>query len=198
MANLETYSEKTNAEVWQSLSSDWGPVAHEALVAMVDKFNLPRQGCGFQAFETISHDGYDALAIVYDAVAGLDLGDPRFDNDPRRSYRNMFPDDRKNDQDFVITAKGYSHYDCRDGMTSDVYRQMIKRALRAGKVLPDSQYQSPRDLGKIWTWTVLTGENRLRDCAPLACSLNNQLYASGTSLSNGNRRLRFRPGVMLY
>lgn len=145
------------------------------------------------------------LVVAYTAPSGIDLGRRKSGNAAERSWQGIFPEDMldmKKRQEapvpkrFSLQATGLA-YDTRLGMTRDVYRSMVARMRRQHSPLPDSP---PADLTDVhaWTWTLLTGESRFRDCAPVVCTdLDRAVYSTSTAFDNGLPNVRFRPAVIL-
>jgi hypothetical protein len=80
-------------------------------------------------------------------------------------------------------------------MTRPVYEALVDYKRHYGLTLPDSQQLEAVAAPERWTWTLLTGVGKLRDCAYMAYVMDGQVATSGGGLTNDLPNVRFRPAI---
>lgn len=121
---------------------------------------------------------------------GIDIGDPKKEFDPARSYPSVMSP--ANDHLFQVEVNGVI-YDTRTGMTDPVYAAKVEDARSRGVTLPDSK-QLSKETGDLWTWTMLTGENLTADgLVPLRAVYEGRVLSYVYPPENGLRLLRVCP-----
>ncbi|HSX36761.1 MAG TPA: hypothetical protein VLG13_01400 [Patescibacteria group bacterium] len=196
--------DKQAAEIYKGLAGPRQHLVREAAGALALQYDVEPETISL--FGKAGHRSVQ-LVVAYAGISGLDLGRRRSKDDQRRSWKGIYPEqlwdsERRREprvpKIFALAVEGQPEpYDTRLGMCRWVYASMVARARRQHKPLPDSP---PADLTDVhaWTWTLLTGESRLRDCAPIVCTWPDKtVYSSPTALTNGMPNILWRPGLIL-
>ncbi len=108
--------------------------------------------------KTEAEDGEATFTLLHTGN-GVDIGNPKKEYDPARSYDAVMSEE--NDKLFVFELDGKT-YDSRKGMTDATYDAKFADAKERGVTLPDSK-QLSEETGDVWTWTMLTGEPKTAD-----------------------------------
>lgn len=174
----EATVEPSNAELGSSLELQ----AQDVIDALAQKYE--KCGATVEDFELVGD------TVMYTAVSGLELGDPREARDEKRSWDSIMADPE--DERFVMEINGRK-VDTRQGMTRELYEAFVKAKKDAGAELPDSQANT-LDNG---VQTFLTGEEASTSFAPSARVRGGSVDVRWVLCGSDFRGFRFRPSVGL-
>jgi len=182
---------KPETSLFDQLTAEQQEKATKVIGVMAEQFGVSAED--FSVLRVSGENGDEQLVVAHTAGNGIDLGDPKKDYDPTRSWNSIF--DKKNAKNFMIKIDGQT-LDTRSGMTEATYRAFIAVAEARGEMLPDSRPLSKQN-GEVWTATWLTGEDADRGDAVIARVVGGQVYVYWRHRGRGRRALRVRPAVVL-
>ncbi|HVC36291.1 MAG TPA: hypothetical protein VNE40_02495 [Candidatus Dormibacteraeota bacterium] len=177
--------------VWNAMSPEQKTKAAELSNAIYKQFEQYGVIKGDLRVVMTEVDGQPKFTLIHTGF-GIDIGDPKKDNDPARSYESVMS--KKNDALFQIEVNGVK-YDTRSGMTNAVYVAKIEEARSRRMILPDSKKLS-QETGDLPTLTMLTSEPlTMAGYVPLRHVVRGQLDRCLCSPDYDYRELRVCPAV---
>lgn len=156
--------------------------------ALAERYDAPPE-----AFELVSYtddNGRPIHAVTHTGPNGIDLGDPKKDYDPARSYRKI----TKHRNEHQVTIDGRAHSTL--AMNYPLYEAMVAKAKQEERELPDS---AANRLPNDWyTWTLMPAEPLAGGVAPRIAWVRDggSVRRDWTDRDRDYRVLRFRPAVV--